>query len=55
MMKEIKIVLRTDRTDPVIVREHAATGCRGDGGLTVTAVDRIVGLRTGEEDLFAVV
>lgn len=38
-----------------IVREHAATGHRGDGVMAVTPIERIVSIRTGEEDVLAVV
>jgi nitrogen regulatory protein PII len=53
----IELFCRVCDVDRIVamVREHAATGCRGDGVLTVTALDRIVSLRTGEEDLLAVV
>ena len=38
-----------------IVREHATTGHRGDGVIAVTPIERIVSIRTGEEDLLALV
>jgi len=38
-----------------IVCEHAATGHRGDGLVAVTPIERIVSIRTGEEDVLAVV
>lgn len=38
-----------------IVRAHAATGHRGDGVVAVTPIEKVVSIRTGDEDLLAVV
>lgn len=54
---KIEVFCREADVDRIValVREHAATGQRGDGLIAVTPLERIVGIRTGEEDLLAVV
>lgn len=54
---KIEIFCREADVDGIVsvVREHAATGRRGDGVVAVTPLERIVGIRTGDEDLLAVV
>ena len=54
---KIEVFCREADVDRVValVREHACTGQRGDGLIAVTSLERIVGIRTGEEDLLAVV
>jgi nitrogen regulatory protein P-II 1 len=54
---KIEVFCRAADVDRVValVREHACTGRRGDGLIAVTSLERIVGIRTGEEDLLAVV
>lgn len=53
----IDALCRPEDVERVIeaVREHAATGRKGDGTVTVAAVERVVSVRTGEEGLLAVV
>jgi len=54
---KIEVFCRAADVDVVVelVREHAATGHRGDGIIVVTPLERVVGIRTGEEGLLAVV
>lgn len=54
---KIEVFCRPEDVGKVVdlVREQAATGRRGDGTVAVTDVDRLVSVRTGEEDLLAVV
>lgn len=53
---KIEIVLAADQVDQVveIVREAAITGKIGDGKIFVLPVERVVRVRTGEEDQDAV-
>lgn len=53
----IELFCRADDVDRVVglVREHAATGERGDGVIAVTPLERIVSIRTGDEELLAIV
>lgn len=53
----VEVICREEDVDRVLelVREHAATGQRGDGIVLVTPLERVVSIRTGEEDLLAVV
>lgn len=37
-----------------VIRERASTGARGDGVIAVTCVERCVNVRTGDEELLAV-
>lgn len=54
---KIELFCREADVDRVVelVREHAATGRRGDGLVAVTSVERVVSVRSGDEDLLAVV
>lgn len=54
---KIEVFCRERDVDRIIdlVREHAATGMRGDGVVAVTDVTRLVSVRSGEEGLLAVV
>jgi nitrogen regulatory protein PII len=54
---KIEVFCRQEDVETVVglVREHAATGQRGDGLITVTPLERIVSVRTGDEELLAVV
>ncbi len=49
---KIEIVVPADRVDQVVekIRESASTGKIGDGKIFVTPVERIVRVRTGEEN-----
>lgn len=53
----IELFCRDGDVDAILetVREHAGTGRRGDGLVAVTPVERVVSIRTGEENLLAVV
>ena len=53
---KIEIVVGADRVDEVVdkVREAANTGKIGDGKIFVVPVERVVRVRTGEEDQDAV-
>jgi len=52
---EIKVAVPDDRVDEVVeaIRSAACTNKIGDGKIFVTAVERVVRIRTGEEDLDA--
>jgi len=54
---KIEVFCRAADVDAVveIVREHAATGHRGDGIIAVTPLNGVIGIRTGAEGLLAVV
>lgn len=58
-MEKVKIELycRAEELEGAIrvIREQASTGHRGDGVVAVTALERIVSVRTGEEDLLAII
>ncbi len=49
---EIRIVVPNDRVDETVqvICEAAKTGKVGDGKVFVTSVERVVRIRTGEED-----
>ena len=53
---KIEIVIGADQVDQVVekIRNAANTGKIGDGKIFVTSVERIVRVRTGEEDLDAI-
>lgn len=53
---KIEIVVAADRVDEVVdkVRDAANTGKIGDGKIFVVPVERVVRVRTGEEDQDAV-
>lgn len=53
---KIELFCRTEDLEVVIraIREHAATGHRGDGLVAVTPLERLVSVRTGDEELLAV-
>jgi len=53
---KIEIVIGADMVDQVVekIRNAANTGKIGDGKIFVTSVERIVRVRTGEEDLDAI-
>ncbi len=48
----LEVLVSDDRVDDVVeaIVKHARTGQVGDGKIFVTAVDRVVRIRTGEED-----
>ncbi len=52
---KIEFVCDEDEVDLLLtaIRDEAATGHRGDGVIAVTDVDRIVNIRTGDEDHLA--
>lgn len=52
---KIEVVCRADDLAELVraVREHARTGNRGDGVILVSDVERVVKIRTGDEDLAA--
>ncbi|MCR4341780.1 MAG: P-II family nitrogen regulator [Gemmatimonadaceae bacterium] len=52
---KIEVVCRSEDVAGQIaaVREKASTGQRGDGVIIVSDVERVVKIRTGEEDLLA--
>lgn len=54
---KVELFCRDEDVDRIValVREHAATGEQGDGVIAVTSLERIVGIRTGDEGLLAVV
>jgi len=49
---EVKVVVSDDRVDDVVeaIRAAACTNKIGDGKIFVTPVERVVRIRTGEED-----
>jgi nitrogen regulatory protein PII len=49
---EVSIVVPDDRTDEVVetIRKAACTGKIGDGKIFVSPIERVVRIRTGEED-----
>ncbi len=49
---EVKLVVSTDRVDDVVaaIRTAACTGKIGDGKIFVTNVERVIRIRTGEEN-----
>ncbi len=49
---EIKVVVEDERVDEVVeaIQSAACTNKIGDGKIFVTAVERVVRIRTGEED-----
>jgi nitrogen regulatory protein PII len=53
---KIEIVIGADQVDQVVekIRNAANSGKIGDGKIFVTSVERIVRVRTGEEDLDAI-
>lgn len=53
---KIEIVVATEQVDPAIdaIVKAARTGKIGDGKIFVTSVERVVRIRTGEEDDTAV-
>ena len=53
---KIEIVVAADHVDQVVekIRNAANTGKIGDGKIFVTQVERIVRVRTGEQDLDAI-
>ena len=53
---KIEIVIGADMVDQVVdkIRNAANTGKIGDGKIFVTSVERIIRVRTGEEDLDAI-
>lgn len=53
---KIEIVVGADQVDKVVsvIRESANTGKIGDGKIFVLPIERIVRVRTGEEDMDAV-
>jgi nitrogen regulatory protein PII len=53
---KIEIVIGADMVDQVVekIRNAANTGKIGDGKIFVTSVERIVRVRTGEEDMDAI-
>jgi nitrogen regulatory protein PII len=53
---KIEIVIGADMADQVVekIRNAANTGKIGDGKIFVSSVERIVRVRTGEEDLDAI-
>lgn len=53
---KVELFCRSEDLEEVIriVREHAATGHRGDGLIAVTPLERLVSVRTGDEELLAV-
>ena len=53
---KIEIVIGADQVDQVVekIRNAANTGKIGDGKIFVSPVERIVRVRTGEEDLDAI-
>ena len=53
---KIEIVVSSDQADQVVekIRNAANTGKIGDGKIFVTPVERIVRVRTGEENLDAI-
>ena len=53
---KIEIVVSADQADQVVdtIKEAAATGKIGDGKIFVLPVERVVRVRTGEEDRDAV-
>lgn len=56
-MEKVKLELlcEAERVHEVVetIREHAATGHRGDGVVVVTPVETVVSLRTGDRDALA--
>ncbi len=52
----LEVLATDDRVDEIVdvMIKHARTGQVGDGKVFVTPVDRIVRIRTGEEDLDAI-
>lgn len=53
---KVELFCRPEDLDEVIrvIRETACTGHRGDGVISVTALERVVSVRTGDEELLAV-
>jgi nitrogen regulatory protein PII len=53
---KIEIVIGADQVDQVVekIRNAANSGKIGDGKIFVTSVERIIRVRTGEEDLDAI-
>jgi len=49
---EISLVVPDERTDEVVetIREAACTGKIGDGKIFVSPIERVIRIRTGEED-----
>jgi nitrogen regulatory protein PII len=49
---EISIVVPDERTDEVVeaIRKAACTGKIGDGKIFVSPIERVIRIRTGEED-----
>lgn len=54
---KIEFVAPAERVDELIeiVRRHAFTGHQGDGIICVSPIDRVVKIRTGDEDAIALV
>jgi nitrogen regulatory protein P-II 1 len=52
---KLELVCQADDVDRVIdlVRQHAKTGQRGDGVIFVSDVERVVKIRTGDENALA--
>jgi nitrogen regulatory protein PII len=52
---KIEVVCKADDVPRLVevVREHAGTGRRGDGVIFVSDVERVVKIRTGEENALA--
>ena len=53
---QIGIVVDTDLSDKVVdvIKETAKTGKIGDGKIFVTSVEKVIRIRTGEEDAAAI-
>lgn len=53
---KIELYCRSEELEDVIrlVREQASTGHRGDGVVAVTPLERLVSVRTGDEEFLAV-
>ncbi len=54
---KIEVVVPAERVDQLIdvVRRHAFTGHQGDGIICVSPIERVVKIRTGDEDAIALV
>lgn len=54
---KIEVFCRKEDVETVVrlVRDHAATGQRGDGLIAVSPLEQIVSVRTGDDDLLAIV
>jgi len=49
---KIEVAVSNDKVDTIVslIADHARTGKIGDGKIFVTAIDKTVRIRTGEED-----